>query len=120
MHDASGCTGNYTGYDEPRWIGSKSAVFCSVLRRIDAVMGNDEAYIKRTVDAANILNPKVIAYLGSPVPMVIGIDLEGMAYETENMTGVPSFGITLPEKNIMTKARPSFCKADQTVCKKSR
>ncbi|MFQ9086536.1 MAG: hypothetical protein ACLR6H_07100 [Roseburia sp.] len=39
MHDASGCTGNYTGYDEPRWIGSKSAVFCSGLRRIDAVMG---------------------------------------------------------------------------------
>lgn len=21
MHDASGCTGNFTGYDEPRWDG---------------------------------------------------------------------------------------------------
>ena len=26
MHDASGCTGNFTGYDEPRWMGSRSAV----------------------------------------------------------------------------------------------
>ena len=31
MHDASGCTGNYTGYDEPRWYGSKSPIFCSGL-----------------------------------------------------------------------------------------
>ena len=119
MHDASGCTGNYTGYDEPRWIGSKSAVFCSGLRRIDAVMGNDEAYIKRTVDAANILNPKVIAYLGSPVPMVIGIDLEGMAYETENMTGVPSFGInTTGEKYYDKGASDVFVKLIRRFAKK--
>lgn len=119
MHDASGCTGNYTGYDEPRWIGSKSAVFCSGLRRIDAVMGNDEAYIKRTVDAANILNPKVIAYLGSPVPMVIGIDLEGMAYETENMTGVPSFGInTTGEKYYDKGASDVFVKLIKRFAKK--
>ncbi|MFQ9151845.1 MAG: hypothetical protein ACLR6B_10470 [Blautia sp.] len=42
MHDASGCTGNFTGYDEPRWMGSRSAVYCSGLRRMDAVLGNDE------------------------------------------------------------------------------
>lgn len=24
IHDASGCTGNYTGYDEPRWYGASS------------------------------------------------------------------------------------------------
>lgn len=39
MHDASGCTGNYTGYDDPRWYGSHSGIFCSGLRQIDAVLG---------------------------------------------------------------------------------
>ena len=48
MHDASGCTGNYTSYDEPRWFGSRSSVFCSGLRRSDAVLGNDDKYIERT------------------------------------------------------------------------
>lgn len=92
MHDASGCTGNYTGFDEPRWLGSRSAVFCSGMRRMDAVLGNDDKFIKKTVEAAKSLNPEIIAYLGSPVPMVIGTDLEGMAAETENICGVPSFG----------------------------
>lgn len=92
MHDASGCTGNYTGFDEPRWLGSRSAVFCSGMRRMDAVLGNDQKFIQKTVEAAESLNPSVIAYLGSPVPMVIGTDLEGMATETENLCRVPSFG----------------------------
>ena len=92
MHDASGCTGNYTGYDEPRWLGSRSAVYCSGLRRMDAIMGNDEKYIQRTIEAAKELRPDLIAFLGSPVPMLIGTDLKGMAMEVENETGIPSFG----------------------------
>lgn len=92
MHDASGCTGNFTGYDEPRWMGSRSAVYCSGLRRMDAVLGNDEKFIDATLKAAEDLNPSIIAYLGSPVPTVIGTDLKGMAAETENISGIPSFG----------------------------
>lgn len=92
MHDASGCTGNYTGFDEPRWLGSRSALYCSGLRRMDAVLGNDEKFIKRTLAAAESIDPTLIAYLGSPVPMVIGTDLKGMAAETESISGIPSFG----------------------------
>ena len=92
MHDASGCTGNYTGYDEPRWLGSRTAVYCSGLRRMDAVLGNDEKYIRRTVRAAKELDPSVICLLGSPVPILIGADLQGMAREIEEETGIPSFG----------------------------
>lgn len=92
MHDASGCTGNYTGFDEPRWMGSKSAVYCSGLRRMDAIMGNDKKFIDGALAAAKDLNPTMISYLGSPVPMVIGIDLDGMAVETEEASGIPSFG----------------------------
>ena len=39
IHDACGCTGNYTGFDEPRWYGSSSGVYCSALRQIDAILG---------------------------------------------------------------------------------
>ena len=59
MHDASGCTGNYTGYDEARWYGSKSAVFCSGLRSIDAILGNDDKLIKKMKAAAKDMLSKL-------------------------------------------------------------
>lgn len=92
IHDASGCTGNYLGYDEPRWLGSKSLVFCSGLRHMDAILGNDDLLIQRIVNAVNDTHPKFVALLGSPVPMVIGTDYEGIATELESRTGIPCFG----------------------------
>lgn len=93
IHDAAGCTGSYTGYDEPRWYGTNSAVFCSGLRHMDAVLGNDEKIINRIEEAAQSLRPKFIAVLGSPVPMVIGTDFVGLANEIEHRTGIPAIGI---------------------------
>lgn len=92
MHDASGCTGNYTGYDEPRWYGSQSAIYCSGLREIDAVLGNDNKLIKKMEAAARDIKPDLIGLIGSPVPMVIGSDLKGIAEELECNTGIPGFG----------------------------
>lgn len=92
MHDASGCTGNYTGYDEPRWYGSRSPIFCSGLREIDAVLGNDEKLIKKMIHASKDLRPDLLALVGSPVPMVIGSDMTGIAEELEARTGIPSLG----------------------------
>jgi nitrogenase molybdenum-iron protein alpha/beta subunit len=92
IHDASGCTGNYTGFDEPRWYDTQKFVFCSGLREIDAIMGNDQKLIKNVVDAAKDLNPKFIALMGSPVPMVIGTDLKGIAKEIEFETDLVSMG----------------------------
>lgn len=92
IHDASGCTGNYTGYDEPRWYGSTSKIFCSGLREIDAVLGRDDKLIEHTMKAGNLVNPTIYTVTGSPVPMVIGSDMKGIAHEIEAQTGVPSFG----------------------------
>ncbi len=103
MHDASGCTGNYTGFDEPRWLGSRSALYCSGMRSMDAIMGNDDKFINHTLAAAKSIDPTIIAYLGSPVPMVIGTDLEGMAAETEEESGVPSFGFNTTGENYYDK-----------------
>ncbi|MGL5434856.1 MAG: nitrogenase component 1 [Lachnospiraceae bacterium] len=92
MHDASGCTGNYTGYDEPRWYGSRSGIFCSGLREIDAVLGNDDKLLNKMEAAARDIKPDIMALIGSPVPMVIGTDMNGLAYELEERTAIPCFG----------------------------
>lgn len=94
IHDASGCTGNYTSYDEPRWLGSDSAVYCSGLRHMDAILGNDGLLVERIKKAAQSIKPNFIALLGSPVPMVIGTDFEGIASEIEHETGIPAIGLS--------------------------
>lgn len=92
IHDASGCTGNYTGFDEPRWYDNQKLVFCSGLRELDAVLGDDEKLINKVQMAAEDLKPEFITVLGSPVPMIIGSDFTGIAKEIEYTTGVPSLG----------------------------
>ena len=83
IHDASGCTGNYTCFDESR---------CSGLRKMDAVFGNEQALLGRITRAWEVQRSAMVAMVGSPVPMVIGTDFDGLAREIEQRTGVPAFG----------------------------
>ncbi|MFV0496622.1 MAG: nitrogenase component 1 [Candidatus Fimivivens sp.] len=92
LHDASGCSGNYTGYDEPRWYGSRATIYCSGLREIDAILGDDEKMIQKILQAADSLHPDLIALIGTPVPMVIGTDMKGIATDIEQRTGIPCLG----------------------------
>ena len=92
VHDAGGCTGTYTGYDEPRWYGSTSKVFCSGLRDIDAVLGRDDKLIENIMKAGELFKPTMYTVIGSPVPMVVGADMTGIACEIEENTGIPAFG----------------------------
>ncbi|MDR0588457.1 MAG: nitrogenase component 1 [Burkholderiales bacterium] len=87
IHDASGCTGTYTGYDEPRWFGSQSPVFCSGLREMDAIMGDDEKLYTKIETALKSTHAPCVAIIGSPVPMVIGFDFAGFASLVETRTG---------------------------------
>ncbi len=61
IHDASGCTGNYTGYDEPRWYDSNALVYCSGLREMDAVLGDDDKFIEKivTISLIDDFNAKI-------------------------------------------------------------
>ncbi len=95
IHDAGGCTGNYTGYDEPRWYGSESAVFCSGLREMDAVLGLDNELMEKIKIVCNERKSPTnfIAILGSPVPMLIGSDMKGIASELEKQIHIPCFGL---------------------------
>ena len=92
IHDASGCTVNYVSFDEPRWHTRPGSVFTSGLTEIDAVMGNDDVLIDKALKAAEVLHPNFIAYVGSSVPMIVGTDFTGIARETEERSGIPSFG----------------------------
>jgi len=89
IHDASGCTGNFTGYDEPRWYGSSSAVFSSGLREVDAVLGDDEKLLGGLETAVRSLGRSFVAIIGSPAPMVIGTDYQALAHILSQRTGLP-------------------------------
>lgn len=120
IHDASGCTGNYTGYDEPRWYGTSSKVFCSGLREIDAVLGRDDKLIDNIIKAGKELNPKLYTVIGSPVPMVIGSDMKGIAHELEALSGVPSFGFDTNGLGLYNKGiSEAMCALIQRFTKKS-
>ncbi len=53
--------------------------------------GIDISYEKMKA-AAKDIEPDILALIGSPVPMVIGADLKGIAAQLEEETGIPSFG----------------------------
>lgn len=91
IYDAGGCTGNFTGYDEPRWFGSSSAIFSGELREIDAVLGDDEKFIQKLSAAAKSLERSFVAILGSPAPMVMGTDYKALADIVSEQTGLPAF-----------------------------
>jgi len=93
IHDASGCTINFTTYDEPRWLDHPSTVLCSGLRELDAVLGDDQRLVDKVLAAAADIHPRFIALVGSSVPMLIGTDLQGIARQIQQLSGIPSFGL---------------------------
>jgi hypothetical protein len=92
IHDASGCTGSFTGYDEPRWFSGKSSVYCSGLREIDAIMGNDSRLLDNIRSIIEKKQFNFVAVVGSPVPMLVGFDFDGFARISEEEFGIPVFG----------------------------
>ena len=54
--DAGGCAGNVCGFDEPRWLDTRSAVFSAGLRDMDAILGRDDLLIKKITGAAKRLD----------------------------------------------------------------
>lgn len=91
IHDPSGCNSTYNTHDEPRWYDMDSLVFISGLSQMDAIMGNDDKFIKDIVRAARELKPKFIALVRTPIPLMTGTDFEGIARVIKKQTGIPVF-----------------------------
>lgn len=92
IDDAACCTRNYINCDEPRWAGSRKAAFSSRLRTIEAVLGDEERLISQTAEAARQIKPDFTVILSTPVPSIIGRDMDGIAAEIETRTGIPALG----------------------------
>ncbi len=96
IQDGFCCTRNYTSFDEPRWFGHRRPIYCSGLREIDAVMGDDEKLLRKIRNTYQSLTekPDFIALLTSPVPTLIGSDVDGISNVLESEFGIPAFGFT--------------------------
>lgn len=92
IDDAACCTRNYINCDEPRWSGSRKTTFSSRLRTMEAVLGDEERLISQTVDAAQQLKPDFTAIVSTPVPSIIGRDMDGIARDIEARSGIPAIG----------------------------
>lgn len=93
MHDASGCNSTYTTHDEPRWYADPAHAFISALTEVDAVLGNENRVIEDICEAAADFHPNFICLAGTPIPMMIGTDYDGIAREIEARSGIPAFGV---------------------------
>lgn len=93
VHDPSGCLGNYTNCDEPRWYHEPQSVFSSIIREIDAVMGDNSGIIEKIKDEIERKRPPFVCIMGTPIPSLTGCDVGAIACEIEQDTGVPCFGI---------------------------
>lgn len=87
IHDAGGCTGTYTGYDEPRWFDQRSRIFTSNLDDAEAVFGDDSILLDKVLSADGCLDGAFFALLGSPSPAVLGTDYDALARLVSRRTG---------------------------------
>lgn len=92
--DAGCCTDHYVLNDEPRWRRRPGLCFSTHLRSTEAVLGSDRALVDRVCayigDVGRTL--PLVAVLGTPVPGILGTDVEGIAAEIEMRASIPALG----------------------------
>lgn len=93
VHDASGCNSTYATHDEPRWFYSDSMTYISAVTENDLVCGNDRKLIDDVARTANEFKPKFIALCNSPIPLMVGVDMEAIACEIQNACNIPTFAV---------------------------
>ncbi len=87
--DAGGCAGNVCGFDEPRWVGTKSQIFSAGLRDMDAILGRDDLMISKIAKASEKLDSNFVAIIGTPVPATIATDYKALRRMAEKKIGLP-------------------------------
>lgn len=94
VQDPSGCLGNYTNCDEPRWYHHPQRVFSSTFREMEAVIGDYSETIRKTCLEIQRKKPPFVCILGTPIPALTGCDVVSIADAVKDETGVPCYGIT--------------------------
>ena len=91
IHDPSGCNSTYNTHDETRWYDCDSLIFISGLVERDAILGNDDKFVRDVVDAALELRPRFVALCNSPIPFITGTDFAALCKMIQVRTGIPCF-----------------------------
>lgn len=99
--DAGGCAGNIAGFDERRFfdtihypLSTNHFVFSACLRDMDAILGRDDALVEKVGRAADELGgAPFAAYIGTPVPAVIGTDFKALCRMTEKRLGIKAMAV---------------------------
>lgn len=103
IHDPSGCNSTYATHDEPRWYDQDSLIFISGLTEMDAIMGNDDKLVQDVVSAARHFSPKFIVLLCTPVPLMMGTDMNALAAMIEEQTGIMTVASATNNMNLYDK-----------------
>ena len=101
--DAGGCAGNVCGFDEPRWFTKKSALFSAGLRDMDAILGRDDRLVEKLAKAAEQIDARFTAVVGTPVPAVIATDYRALKKMSEKKTGKPCITVETTGTNLYDK-----------------
>ncbi len=118
--DAGGCTGNICGFDEPRWFLKKSALFSAGLRDMDAILGRDDRLVDKLKDAADHLDAKFIALIGTPVPAVIATDFRALKRMAQKRCGLPVLTVECTGTRLYDQgAEEAYLELFRTFAKKS-
>jgi nitrogenase molybdenum-iron protein alpha/beta subunit len=91
IHDPSGCNSTYNTHDETRWYDTDSMIYISGLAERDAILGNDDKFLRDVTAAAKELSPAFIALTNSPIPFMNGTDFGALAKIIEKRTNIPTF-----------------------------
>ncbi|MCD8110281.1 MAG: nitrogenase component 1 [Clostridiales bacterium] len=117
--DAGGCTGNICGFDEPRWFTKKSALFSAGLRDMDAILGRDDRLVDKLKDAAEHLDARFIALIGTPVPAVIATDFRALRRMAEKRCGLPVLTVSCTGTRLYDQgAEEAYLELFRTFAKK--
>ena len=92
--DAGCCTRNYVEYDEPRWKSTRRSTFSAQIRTLETTLGDERSIIQQVVKAVSALSPACIGLVATPVPAIIGMDLDGLALDVERECGIPTIGFS--------------------------
>lgn len=93
VHDPSGCLGNYTNCDEPRWFYDPQSVYSTRLRELEAVLGGNSDTKEKILKEIRRNPPPFVCILGTSVPALTGCDLTDLAERIEEEGGVPCYTV---------------------------
>jgi nitrogenase molybdenum-iron protein alpha/beta subunit len=91
LHNPGGCMRTVTDIDEPRWASRRASFFSSGLNESNVIFGDDDAFFRNIVRTFQGTDKKFIALVSTPVPAVIGMDMNDIATRLESSLNVPVF-----------------------------